>query len=1189
MSQTSAGGAHEHHLCQASPALPAYGSPTLVQKATAAGLFMDATATTYDTYGRAATETRTPKTTAQTVYTRRTPATGALPTAVTAVTQVTAGADCSAVTTSSADCQVVTQTLDAARQLPITKTDEAGGLSSLTYDALGRLTAVWLPNKSRSAGAAANMTYGYSLSTTGPNVVTTNTLRDNGDGETTAHYLTSKVLHDAMLREIESQRTAENGTISVTDTQYDSHGWKVLTNDAYATATTPSDALVSDRLSQVSVPATTVTDHDGMARVTQVTSEHNGAATRRTRTAYTGDRTTELPPTGSVAVTKVADARGQLTQLQQYTAAPTLSGTVTGGFTASGGTSQSIAYGFTAAGQQSSVTGPDGAVWSFKYDLLGRETSRTDPDAGVQLTAFDDAGNVITSRDARGVLLDFTYDLLGRKLTATDRSKSNFKYASWTYDTLRIGKLTSSTRYVPDVTGGYTVAIDGYTALGKSLGQTITLPTVEKPLPISYSTSFRYSSETELLAGQTDPAVGGLPGETITYSRDLLGVPTRTAGIDQYVSGSAYTDFGRPSRITVGASSNQAEVMYSYEDETLRLSGRTVSRSQGIGPVVDTTTYAYDDAGNPLSVTDVQSESGNNLTDRQCYRYDALTRLADARTVSGDCSAGAVSTGAGAYWQSFEYDSIGDRTKLIDHATGSGSDVTTSFTNGCSASCNRTGAQPHTLTATTGGADPTGFVYDVAGNLLTRTATSGKNQTLSWDDEGSLAAVTTTAGTTKYLYDADGNQLIRRDPGRTTLFAGDTQIVVDTASASVRGAVRTYAHGGDGPAIAVRSTLPGGGTSYLFNDPNATATLSMDTTTQEVSRKQYKPYGETRSSTNAAAWPDLTHGYLGLAEDLTTGYTDMGARKYDPALGRFLSVDPVLEMTDPNQLGGYAYAGSNPISRSDPSGKMFPMEERGDTGSAIPSGRGGDSGSGGDTGGGGGGGKKCSGRYCVGSPKEPTQPSGADDDFKYDPKEKATWRDHWNWAKWGGMMLLCDGSAILNVSKCGDMHQAPDFYAHYRDGDGDPMEFDYDAGYKQDDSIRQDVNREISQAQRAAEALAKDQGSNFGITGKSRQNSLYPNTYEWQKVIGSYNIWSSADVHVKGNQIYMRIRVNAYDRYNFNRGAGDIQTGKPDDANGRFAVIGWAKGFNSSGYVQRDVYWTIGSPNGAYVRNSPTR
>jgi RHS repeat-associated protein len=213
----------------------------------------------------------------------------------------------------------------------------------------------------------------------------------------------------------------------------------------------------------------------------------------------------------------------------------------------------------------------------------------------------------------------------------------------------------------------------------------------------------------------------------------------------------------------------------------------------------------------------------------------------------------------------------------------------------------------------------------VDGNLLTRTATSGAGQSLSWDDEGHLASVTATGtnpGVTKYLYDADGNQLIRRDPGRTTLFAGDTQIVIDTSvnPPVSLGADRTYTLGGSGAAIAQRSTLPGGGTFYLFNDPHGTATLAMDTTTQKVARQQYKPYGETRNSVNNTAWPDPTHGYLGATTDLTSGYTDLGARKYDPTLGRFISVDPILETGDPNQLGGYTYAGDNPVANADPNG-----------------------------------------------------------------------------------------------------------------------------------------------------------------------------------------------------------------------------------------------------------------------------
>jgi RHS repeat-associated protein len=278
-----------------------------------------------------------------------------------------------------------------------------------------------------------------------------------------------------------------------------------------------------------------------------------------------------------------------------------------------------------------------------------------------------------------------------------------------------------------------------------------------------------------------------------------------------------------------------------------------------------------------------------------------------------------VARTSGAYWQTFGYNAIGNREQSVEHSTTGGTDVTTTYVNGAG-----TGTQPHTLAETKGGGDPTKFVYDLAGNLLTRTANSAKNQTLKWDNEGRLAQVTTTGatpGTTKYLYDADGSQLIRRDPGRTSLFVGDTEIVINTAvsPAVLIGAVRTYSHGGAG-AVAMRSTLPGGGAHYLFGDPHGTASLSIGTTTQAVARQQYKPYGENRAVANTTLWPDPTRGYLSAPKDTSTGYTDLGARKYDPVLGRFISADPLLQITDPAQLGGYTYAGDNPITLSDPTG-----------------------------------------------------------------------------------------------------------------------------------------------------------------------------------------------------------------------------------------------------------------------------
>jgi RHS repeat-associated protein len=771
------------------------------------------------------------------------------------------------------------------------------------------------------------------VSQTGPTVATTSRLLENGG------YAASETLYDALLRVRQTQTVSESSTITVADTQYDSLGSVVLTNNAYNVSGTPGSALVS--VAQTSIPETTVTDHDATGRPDLVAVEHDGAATWTTTTAYSGDRTTVIPPGGGVTQTTFTNARGQTSELDQYTAAPTLSGSARSGYAVTGGAVDQTRYAYTAAGRQAAVTGPDGRAWSFVYDLLGRQTQQTDPDAGTSTAAYDDAGNLVSTVDARGVELDYTHDLLGRKLTATDRSAGGFQFGTWLYDTLQVGKLTSSTRSVPGVTGGYTVATTGYTPMGKPSGTQITLPSSEAPLPATYTTTYAYSVNDELLTTQGDPRTQGVAGENITYGYDTLGSPVSVKGASVVAGPITYTGSGEPGQIALGPSGNQAWLTYTYDDQTRRLTDVRTSRTQAPGPTVDDTSYTYDASGNPTSVTDRRSETGSTSTDTQCYQYDALDRLGQAWTDTagvdaagaggiGGCrttgpSAATLATGPLAYWQSYSYDAIGDRTGETDHATnGAAADTTTTYGSGAPpAGCANTAVQPHTVTqtSTTGpsGAASTSFCYDKLGDTVGRTTSAGAAQSLTWDDEGHLASVSQGSSTTGYLYDAEGNQLIRRDPGQTTLFAGDTEIVVNTVASPhvLLGAVRTYTLAG--ATIAVGSSLPGGGLDYVLNDPHGTATMAMDTTTQAASRKLYTPYGQTRGSASPS-WPDPTHGYLGKPQDTATGYADLGARKYDPTLGRFISRDPLLVATDPLQLGGYTYAGDNPVRASDPGG-----------------------------------------------------------------------------------------------------------------------------------------------------------------------------------------------------------------------------------------------------------------------------
>ncbi|WP_438306898.1 RHS repeat-associated core domain-containing protein (plasmid) [Streptomyces sp. HUAS TT11] len=83
-----------------------------------------------------------------------------------------------------------------------------------------------------------------------------------------------------------------------------------------------------------------------------------------------------------------------------------------------------------------------------------------------------------------------------------------------------------------------------------------------------------------------------------------------------------------------------------------------------------------------------------------------------------------------------------------------------------------------------------------------------------------------------------------------------------------------------------------------------------------MTRRKQPPFGGLRSEQSTAFG---TRGFVGGTND-PTGLTHLGAREYDPTLGRFLSVDPVIDHDDPAQMNAYSYAHNSPLTKSDPDG-----------------------------------------------------------------------------------------------------------------------------------------------------------------------------------------------------------------------------------------------------------------------------
>nr|WP_312846091.1 RHS repeat-associated core domain-containing protein [Streptomyces sp. WAC05374] len=90
--------------------------------------------------------------------------------------------------------------------------------------------------------------------------------------------------------------------------------------------------------------------------------------------------------------------------------------------------------------------------------------------------------------------------------------------------------------------------------------------------------------------------------------------------------------------------------------------------------------------------------------------------------------------------------------------------------------------------------------------------------------------------------------------------------------------------------------------------------------TQAVTRRKSTIFGAPRGS-QPANWTGKK-GFVGGTNDTETALTHIGAREYDPTIGRFISVDPIMDLTDSQQLHGYTYANNSPVTYSDPTGLM---------------------------------------------------------------------------------------------------------------------------------------------------------------------------------------------------------------------------------------------------------------------------
>ncbi len=780
---------------------------------------------------------------------------------------------------------VATTTIDPVHSVPTRVVDPNTRTTDAAYDPLGRLTKVWLPGTPTTT--TPDLTYGYTLRASGANAVTTKRLGPNGN------QITSITLYDGRLRPRQAQTPAPqaNGGRMITDTGYDARGLAVKASVLWNTTSGPTDTLVG--FADVDVARQQRSSYDNLERPTVDALWSHNTLKWQTTASYQGDRTAVIPPTGGTTTEKLFDARGNTIELRQYTSPDT------------NGPYQYASYSYDRLSQLTQVADPAGNTWTTSYDLRGRVTRTVDPDKGATTLTYDEAGQLLTTTDARNTTLSRSYDALGRQTALWQGpAGTGTKLTDATYDTLAKGKPTSSTRYVSG--NAYTTAITGYDTRYRPLGTSVTIPTVEGSLAGTWTSTTSYNVDGSP-ATTTYPAAAGLAAETVTFTYDNTGAPLTAIGQDSYISATTYYPWGDINQRILGTGTKRVRVTATVDEATRRLTNsqtHTEDQTTPGGWVEQLTeTYGYDPAGNVKSIN--ETSAGTTISN-QCFSYDPLRQLAEAWTTTATaCQATpsqSVVGGPDAYWTSYRYNPIGLRTLDISHApTG---DTTHSYTHPAAGS-----PQPHTLQSVTTSGASTGtntYTYDPTGNTTTRNLAGQPGQTLTWDPEGHLATLTTSAGTTSYLYDAAGNRLIGKDANGATLYLGHTEIRRDPIGSAT---ATRYCPGG-----AVRTTT--GGLVYQTSDHHGTTQLSIKASDLSVARRKSDPFGNPRGS--QPAWP-TTRGFVNGTTD-PTGLTHLGAREYDPTTGRFISVDPIMDLADPQSWQGYTYADNSPVTAGDPSG-----------------------------------------------------------------------------------------------------------------------------------------------------------------------------------------------------------------------------------------------------------------------------
>ena len=580
------------------------------------------------------------------------------------------------------------------------------------------------------------------------------------------------------------------------------------------------------------------------------------------------------------------------------------------------------------------VTDAKNAVTSYSYDSMRRQTGVTGADGSSVSSVYAD--DYLTSLSHSGgdssTTYNFSYGVAGLstavKIGETWTLVSNsYNTGAWTlaqqlygnglwwkydYDAQTDDLLRRYTNLSDNTGTGYAYTYDSRGQISKIEKKSLTLEngtiTGETLLTAEY---YGYDAMDRLTRIVVTDGTNLISDIAWTYDADqnVTAITTRVNNngalrTDTYAY--SYDDDHRPTNTTYGSVSES--ITY---DGYSRVTGKTVQNS---GNTVLSTSYAYRDIDAQYTTTQVSSLTntfgGNTLS--HSYTYDANGNiLSDGSTTYAYDSLNQLvweyNTAAGKAWN-YAYDLGGNilsKTEY-DYADGQTSNpVTVSYTYGDA-------AWRDLLTAYNGET----ITYDGIGN-----PTNYRGWGMTWQGGRQLASMQKDGTTLSFSYNDAGLRTEKTVNGSTRRYIwNSSQLMADVGASDA-----FYFHYSSGGELIgyTYKTADAETECILVKNQQGDVERVISTDGTILAAYTYDAWGNVLTSEGslAAANPIRYRGYY---FDTETSLYYLQSRYYDPAVGRFVNGDSLL-----NGKAGtigfnlFSYCGNNPLKHVDPSGYFF--------------------------------------------------------------------------------------------------------------------------------------------------------------------------------------------------------------------------------------------------------------------------